>query len=441
MGQQAAGLLNVVEVRGRFRRAVNVTRDAGSPEALDGYLVTPAVRRALSQITNGIGDAEGGRAWSLVGPYGSGKSAFAVFLADLLSPGGSPASQAARRLLNGSGDVALPRQHLYPAVLTAERAPLDTLLLRSLAATLAGIWAGRRGAKPRVLRSIQGYLDGSAPSLSRCATSDVVACFEEAVEKIAAGTGAGLLLIVDEAGKALEYAAQQPARGDVYLLQALAEAAARSNGVPFVVLTVLHQSFDEYAHRLGSSERNEWAKVQGRFSELAFREGGDQIIRLTAAAAIRRTRRRPAAEGWKHVVAETASWVADRTGRNRSRLAGDLDACWPLHPVTAALLGPLFRGRLAQNERSLFAFLSAGEPLSFRDFLHTHGPQALYTADRLYDYATGVLGTRVPGRDGRRWAEIDAAPGVNPRIVGGRGHLVARSRIDGTIASRSFHVF
>lgn len=408
MAQQAASLLNLVEVGGRFRRAVNLTRDAGSPEALDGYLVTPAVRRALSQITSGIDDAEGDRAWSLVGPYGSGKSAFAVFLADLLSPGGSPGAQAARRLLNGSGGVPLPRQPLYPAVLTAERAPLDTLLLRSLAATLDGIWEGRRGAKPRVLRSIQGLLNGSAPPLSRCATSDVVACFEEAVEKIAARTGAGLLLIVDEAGKALEYAAQQPSRGDVYLLQALAEAAARSNGVPFVVLTVLHQSFDEYAHRLGSSERNEWAKVQGRFGELAFREGGDQIIRLTAAA-IRRTGRRPAAEGWKRVVAETASWVAERTGWNRTRLAGDLNACWPLHPVTTALLGPLFRGRLAQNERSLFAFLSAGEPLSFRDFLRAHGPKALYTADRLYDYATGVLGTRVPGRDGRRWAEIDAA--------------------------------
>ena len=77
MGQQAAGLLNLVEVGGRFRRAVNVTRDAGSPEALDGYLVTPAVRRALSPITSGIDDAEGDRAWSLVGPYGSGKSAFA----------------------------------------------------------------------------------------------------------------------------------------------------------------------------------------------------------------------------------------------------------------------------------------------------------------------------------------------------------------------------
>ena len=407
-GQESASLVNLVEVGRRFRRSVNLDRDTGSPDALDGYVVTPAVRRALSQITDGLADAAGDRAWSLVGPYGSGKSAFAVFLADLLSPSGSAGAEEARRLLNGSTDVPLPHQPLYPAVLTAERAPLDTLLLKSLGSTLEAIWTTRRGAKPRVLASIKQYLNGSAPALSRCATSDVIGCFEEAVQAIAAKTGAGLLLIVDEAGKALEYAAQQPTRGDVYLLQALAEVAARSNGVPFVILTVLHQSFDQYADQLGASDRNEWAKVQGRFGELAFREGGDQIIRLTAAA-IRRTGEPRAAKGWTRAVSATAAWVSEGTGWDRSQLAGYLNACWPLHPVTAALLGPLFRGRLAQNERSLFAFLSAGEPLSFRDFLRAHGPDHLYTVDRLYDYATGMLGSRVLGRDGRQWAEIDTA--------------------------------
>lgn len=406
--ESSTSLLNLVEVGRRFQRAVNLSRDTGSPDALDGYLITPAVRRALAQIAGGLGDDEGDRAWSLVGPYGSGKSAFAVFLADLLSPSSSAAAKTARRLLNGAGEAPLPDQALYPSVLTAERAPLDTLLLKSLDTTLEGIWKHQRGRKPQVLQTVKRYLNGSAPSLSRCATSDVVNCFEEAVQTIADRTGAGLLLIVDEAGKALEYAAQQPTRGDVYLLQALAEAAARSNGVPFVILTVLHQSFDQYAHQLGSSDRNEWAKVQGRFGELAFREGGDQIIRLTASA-IHRTGRFRAPRGWNQAVSTTAAWVANGTGWNRPQLAKYLNACWPLHPVTTALLGPLFRGRLAQNERSLFAFLAAGEPLSFRDYLRTHGPGRLYTVDRLYDYATGMMGSRVLSRDGRQWAEIDTA--------------------------------
>ena len=405
---ESANLASLVEVERRFRRSVNLDRDAGSTEALDGYVVTPAVRRALSQITEGLDDAAGDRAWSLVGPYGSGKSAFAVFLADLLSGNGSPGGDVARSLLAGPDGLATPQQSLFPALLTAERAPLDTLLLKSLRSTVEDIWATQRGAKPRILRTIKRLLNGSTPSLSRCATSDVVGCFEEAVQTIGDKTGAGLLLIVDEAGKALEYAAQKPTRGDVYLLQALAEAAARSNGFPFVILTVLHQSFERYAHQLGPSDRNEWAKVQGRFGELAFREGGDQIIRLTAAAIRRIGEPREVAE-WTRAVSATATWVAEGTGWSESRLAGYLDACWPLHPITTALLGPLFRGRLAQNERSLFAFLSAGEPLSFRDFLRTHGPDCLYTVDRLYDYATGMLGDRVLGRDGRQWAEIDTA--------------------------------
>ena len=406
--ENSTSLLNLVEVGRRFQRAVNLGRDTGSPNALDGYLVTPAVRRALVQIANGLDNEDGDRAWSLVGPYGSGKSAFAVFLADLLSPSDSAAARTARRLLKGSNEVPVPAQALYPSVLTAERAPLDTLLLKSLDTTLEGIWRHQRGRKPQVLQTVKRYLNGSAPSLSRCATSDVVSCFEEAVQTIADKTGAGLLLIVDEAGKALEYAAQQPTRGDVYLLQALAETAARSNGVPFVVLTVLHQSFDQYAHQLGSSDRNEWAKVQGRFGELAFREGGDQIIRLTASA-IRRTARWRAPPGWNQAVSSTAAWVSEGTGWNQPQLTRHLNACWPLHPVTTALLGPLFRGRLAQNERSLFAFLTAGEPLSFRDYLRTHGRGQLYTVDRLYDYAMGMLGSRMLSRDGRQWAEIDTA--------------------------------
>ena len=405
---ESTNLLDLVEVGRRFRRAVNLDRDAGLPAALEGYLVTPAVRRALAQITDGLNDVDGDRAWSLVGPYGSGKSAFAVFLADLLSPIDTIGARAARRLLNGSTELSLPSRTLYPVVLTAERAPLDTLLLKSLDSTIEAIWKDQRGAKPRVLQSIKRYLNGSAPALSRCATSEVVGCFEEALQKIAAKTGAGLLLIVDEAGKALEFAAQQPSRGDIYLLQALAEAAARSNGVPFVIVTVLHQSFDQYAHQLGSADRNEWEKVQGRFGELAFREGGDQIIRLTAAA-IRRTGPFEPPTGWSQLVESTAAWISKGTGWDSSQLAEHLNACWPLHPVAAALLGPLFRGRLAQNERSLFAFLSAGEPLSFRDFLRTHRPDRLYTVDRLYDYATGMLGNRVLSRDGRQWAEMETA--------------------------------
>ena len=400
-------LLDAVEVGRRYRRAVNLERDAGAANALDGYLVTPAVRRLIEQIAAGLEDPGGDRAWSLVGPYGSGKSAFALFLTQLLAPAALPEGSAARRMLRDAGGTAVGHR-LHAAVLTAERAPLDVLLLRSLDAALGRIWRHVRGRKPAVLTAVRDRLNGSAPSPARCAASDVVRCVQAAAEAVHAKTGAGLLLIIDEAGKALEFAAQQPARGDVYLLQALAEATARHDGAPLVVLTVLHQSFERYADHLDAAERNEWTKVQGRFGELAFREADDQTIRLTAAAVRRVGAQEPPAD-WSRLVAATAQWIAAGTGWDETSLAAHLDRCWPLHPVTAALLGPLFRGRLAQNERSLFAFLSAGEPLGFRDFLRSPGGAPLYTVDRLYDYATGLLGARLLSRDGRQWAEIEAA--------------------------------
>jgi len=45
-----------------------------------------------------------------------------------------------------------------------------------------------------------------------------------------------------------------------------------------------------------------------------------------------------------------------------------LAAATPLHPITALVL-PMLCTRYAQNDRSLFTFLTSEEPLSFKNFL------------------------------------------------------------------------
>ena len=401
-------LTEFVRVGRRFQRAVNLERDLGHSEALKGYLVTPAVQRACGQIANGLRPGSPERAWSLVGPYGSGKTAFAVFLSNLLAPGSERGRTDARRLLRQVNPDLDCRARLEPVVLTGERAPLDLLLLRALYATIESKCAGRRGRKPAVLGTLAKHLNGSSPSRLACATSTVVGCFEEVSYFLKERFGTGLLLVVDEAGKTLEFAAQQPARGDVYLLQALAEAASRSDGSPFVLLTVLHQSFEQYATRLSAAQRHEWAKVQGRFGALLFRDGIDQLLKMTAES-LEPVAARPKLVGWKKLVSSTSTWIARGTGWDQAGVADNVGRCWPLHPVTAALLGPLFRGPMAQNERSLFAFLCAGEPLSFGEFLKTHDRGALYTVDQLYDYTVATLGSRLFSREGRSWSEVETA--------------------------------
>ena len=95
----------------------------------------------------------------------------------------------------------------------------------------------------------------------------------------------------------------------------------------------------------------------------------------------------------------------DRPREDASRLASMLDDCWPLHPVVAALLGPISRRRFGQNQRSIFGFLNSSELHGFQDFLSHAKDGELYCPDRLWDYLRANLEPSIlASPDGHRWA-------------------------------------
>ena len=165
-------------------------------------------------------------------------------------------------------------------------------------------------------------------------------------------------------GKFLEAAARDSS--DIYILQQLAEAASRSNG-RLLIVGVLHQAFEEYAHRLSREMRDEWAKIQGRFIDLVVDTAGEEQIDLISRAI--------ESDHHPNEPSELASTVAVIARHERpseaERFASMLEACWPLHPVVACLLGPISRRRFGQNQRSIFGFLNSSEPYGFQDFLQT----------------------------------------------------------------------
>ena len=57
--------------------------------------------------------------------------------------------------------------------------------------------------------------------------------------------------------------------GDVYFYQLIAELASRSNG-RFIVVGILHQTFQEYAATASKKIRDEWGKVHGRFVDISI---------------------------------------------------------------------------------------------------------------------------------------------------------------------------
>jgi hypothetical protein len=180
----------------------------------------------------------------------------------------------------------------------------------------------------------------------------------------------GLLVVVDEMGKFLEYAALHPEQGDTQVLQEMAEQAARSRENPVLLVTILHQAFEEYAHRLSATQRTEWQKVQGRFVDIPFGDSPEETLRLLAQAIEQREDAR--AEGWLDgVVEEQMVWCRRLRLIPQSLSAAEfrdlLRRTYPLHPLTALILPYLFR-RFGQNERSLFGFCRRTSRTGFTSF-------------------------------------------------------------------------
>ncbi|NYF33823.1 hypothetical protein [Sphingopyxis sp. JAI108] len=205
-------------------------------------------------------------------------------------------------------------------------------------------------------------------------------------------------MILDELGKLLEHEALEG--GDVHLLQDLAEHATRSKG-RLVVIGILHQSFEQYAARAARDARQEWAKVQGRFQDIAFFSGPDETVALLGRAIS--ADHPPSAAERAELVAEA---VAKRRPTEIGALTKALADTWPLNPVSALLLGPISRARFAQNERSVFGFLSSAEPSGFQEFLeHADEGSGTYDPAMLWDYMAANFGMSLAaGSDGSRFS-------------------------------------
>ena len=173
-------------------------------------------------------------------------------------------------------------------------------------------------------------------------------------------------------------------------------------------MTILHQAFESYAHHAAKSQREEWAKIQGRFEDFAFAEPTEQVLRLVGTAIEKKSE-----IAQKNNLDTTVDLELKPRQLDRGEFIQLLENCLPLHPTVALLIGPLFR-RFAQNERSLFAFLSSSEPRGLQDFLSSQHYDSsflpLFSVADLYDYLTATHGSRLYStHNGKKWAEIEFA--------------------------------
>jgi hypothetical protein len=385
-------LSEVYKVKKRYQRSVQVALDWSNENDLDGYLLTPTARQVVKQILSGVKFEDYPKAWAITGPFGTGKSAFALFLTDLLA-NERPKHENAREIKT---DLEITEKVFIPILMQGQRKPLTSDFIEALSNSFKNISPGFY----KTLVALQ-----NSPQDNRT----VVQLFDRATQEAEKSGFSGLLVIVDEFGKYLEYAADNSDEVDLLLMQELAEASARSD-FPFILITILHSAFADYLSNVDDARKAEWQKVQGRFADISFIEPGEQFLRLIGSAIRSDDQNeivRIAQKKVGHILASTAYDEA----RKRMPLEELLESCVPLHPSTALLLWPLFRSALSQNERSLFSFLNDFSPYGFQDFLtKSELGQSFYHIFDLYDYITFTIGDAVLlSLQARRWAEVSNA--------------------------------
>jgi hypothetical protein len=219
---EVSSLRDVVEVHGRFHRSVRLNQDWKERGDLGGYLLTPTARELATRMTQALSETGGTRAWSVTGPYGSGKSAFALFLADLLAH--DPPNHTEGRNLRH--DLRFTVEPFVPVLVVGQRAPLKPALLKALA---EGVRPVASALADEILAAGEGHVGDEK----------LVELFERGAAAVDEAGRGGLLIVLDEFGKFLEYAALHPETEDLFVMQGLAEAAAR-NPTPVLLVTLLH---------------------------------------------------------------------------------------------------------------------------------------------------------------------------------------------------------
>lgn len=210
----------------------------------------------------------------------------------------------------------------------------------------------------------------------------------------------GLYIVFDEFSKFIEGQDKHAAGSNMKLLQDLCELANESKDSKIFMTMVAHKSIKEYGSYLSDATINAFTGIEGRIEEVLFNTSSKNNYELIQNAIKTKSDK-------LELVPQADKYFGKKTVEEYYKIAGFKSSftieefekiivrgCYPLSPVSAyALLN--ISEKVAQNERTLFTFISKDEPFSMAKYVLEH-PAAgarewIITPDRIYDYFKNVF--------------------------------------------------
>ena len=231
------------------------------------------------------------------------------------------------------------------------------------------------------------------------AISDVLPLYKSTSEKLVEEYGYdGIYIVFDEFSKFIESQNGVSTGANMKLLQDMCELATDSKNAKVFFTMVAHKSIKEYGKHLSQELINSFTGIEGRMIEKYFITSSKNNYELIKNAIVKDEKKLEQIPHVDKYLGEDKFFSYWSLPVFKSNFLENefrniiFRGCYPLNPIAAYLLLNISE-KVAQNERTLFTFISNDEPHSMARFVteHTKNMEWSIGADLIYDYFSSLF--------------------------------------------------
>ena len=443
----------MISIEEGFQYSINISYDLHNEKKLNSFIPTNASLKLIREVVLSTNKNSTDRARVLVGAYGKGKSHIVLTILSLLE--GTPVEKFAKLNAKIQGtkleqllkNYQTSKNRLLPVLITGNSNSISQNFLLALQRTLSennllnllpetNFKAAEKtilkwkSTYPKTYKEFENKISCSGekfisqlqdfdndayklfediyPELTSGGSFnpflgfDVTEVYESVVKSLCESNCAysGIYVVYDEFSKYLEANIAETSSNDMKMLQDFAEKCNRSGSRQMHLMLICHKEISNYIDSLPKQKVDGWHGISERFTHVHLNNNFSQTYEIIESAIVKNKKL------YEKFIQNNKSnfenlvkiYKNDLTFSDLSEeeIQKTFTGCYPLHPVSIFIL-PRLSELVAQNERTLFTFLSSSGANGLKAFLEkqkTAGKQNefnLLTPDILYDYFEPLL--------------------------------------------------
>ena len=443
---------DIVQINENFQYSINLQFDINNINKIKEYIPTTDSCEVLEYYIDSIlGNAS--KATTLVGPYGKGKSHLLLVLLTILNDYNEEDEKIINELLEKIKKIneqlylkifQIRKEKLkyMPIIINSnynnmnqafllaisealEREKIDDIVVNTyfdIALNLIEKWE-KEGYK-EVIKKLNKYLENEGTSLIKLKNklkmydesgydlfkivysqimhgmefnplinADIIKYYKDINYRITEYGYNGMLIIFDEFSKFLEYVGNESMMKDLKIVQDFAELATRTGKKEQIIFScITHKAINEYIKNLKENKVNAFRTVEGRFKEIRFNRSMEQNYEIVAQTIIKKSKFENHIKNQMKKEKKFYKRIEEEFSFAQIEKSKELiyEGCYPLNPVTVYALIHLSEN-IAQNERTLFTFLTDDDTCGFKHFISDKEITDLFNIDKIYDYFYNIL--------------------------------------------------